>query len=249
MRRQTIRTFAHVIAALVALAAPRPAFAQGADAGRVSVTIGPGIQLTTTDATTTTTFEAYSEEGSMTAGYSAKYQPTLEGGVVIRVRGAFGVGIAGSYLHDSGDAGIHALIPHPFTVNQPRTLDATTPALHEQTAIHLQVAYWIQRSPRLDLIISGGPSFFHATQDFVTGVSYTETPPFDSVTFTSATVTRDHESAFGGNVGLEAGWRLTPHVGVAAVGRYSRGTASFTSENADVVLGGMRLSGALRLLF
>jgi len=249
MRRQTIRTFARTVAALTAIAAPRAALAQGADAGRVAVTIGPGIQLTTTNATTTTTFEAFSEDGTMTAGYSAKYQPTLEGGVVVRVGGAFGFGVAGSYLHDNGDADIHALIPHPFTANQPRTLDATTPALHEQTAIHLQAVYWIQRSPRLDLIISGGPSFFHATQDFVTDVSYTETPPFDTVTFTSATVTQDHESAFGGNVGLEAGWRLTPHFGVAAVGRYSRGTANFGAENADVVLGGMRLSGALRLLF
>jgi len=69
------------------------------------------------------------------------------------------------------------------------------------------------------------------------------------VTFTSASVTRDHESAFGGNVGLEAGWRLTPHFGVAAVGRYARGTATFMAQNSDVVLGGLRLSGALRLLF
>jgi len=173
MRRQTIQTFARTIAALMALAVPRAVLAQSADAGRVAVTIGPGIQLTRTDATTTTTFEAYSEDGTMTAGYSAKYQPTLEGGVVVRVRGAFGFGVAGSYLHDHGEADIHALIPHPFTVNQPRTLDATTPALHEQTAIHLQAVYWIQRSPRLDLIISGCPSFFHTTQDFVTDVSYT----------------------------------------------------------------------------
>jgi len=67
MRRQTIRTFARTVAALMAIAAPRAALAQGADAGRVAVTIGPGIQLTTTNATTTTTFEAFSEDGTMTA--------------------------------------------------------------------------------------------------------------------------------------------------------------------------------------
>jgi hypothetical protein len=246
-----IQTLARSIAAVALLCAatPHPATAQSAGASRIAVTIGPGIQLTTTSATTTTTFEAYSEDGTLTAGYSAKYQPTLEGGVVVRLRGALGVGIAGSYLHDDGEADIHALVPHPFAFNQPRAVDGTTPALHEQVAIHVQAIYWIERSPRFDLIISGGPSFFHATQDFVSGVTYSESPPYDTATFTGATVVRDHQSAVGGNVGVEAGWRLTSHVGVAAVGRYSRSTADFAAENSEVVLGGLRLSGALRLLF
>jgi len=248
--RRSIRTLARTGAALLVLAmTPRAALAQGAGASRIAVTVGPGIQLTSTSASTTTSFEAFSEDGSLTAGYSAKYQPTFEGGVIVRVRGAIGVGVAGSYLHDNGEADIHALVPHPFVFNQPRPLDGTTPALHEQAAIHFQAVYWIERTPHLDLIISGGPTFFHTTQDFVTDVSYTESPPFDTVTFTGATVSRDHESAFGGNVGVEAGWRLAPHIGVSAVGRYSRGTATFAARNADVVLGGLRLSGALRLVF
>jgi hypothetical protein len=246
-----IRTLARSMAAVALLCAttPRPATAQAASAPRIAVTVGPGIQLTTTSATTTTTFEAYSEDGTLTAGYAAKYQPSLEGGVVVRLRGALGVGIAGSYLHDDGEADIHALVPHPFAFNQPRAVDGTAPALHEQVAIHLQAIYWIERSPRFDLIISGGPSFFHATQDFVSDVTYAESPPYDTATFTGATVVRDRQWAVGGNVGVEAGWRFTAHVGVAAVGRYSRSTADFSAENAEVVLGGLRVSGALRLLF
>jgi hypothetical protein len=246
-----LRTLARSIAtsALLFTMTPRAATAQAAGAPRVAVTVGPGIQLTSTSATTTTSFEAYSEEGTLTAGYSAKYQPSLEGGVVVRVRGALGAGIAGSYLHDDGEADVHALVPHPFAFNQPRAVDGTTPALHQQGAIHLQAIYWIEPTPRLDLIISGGPSFFRATQDFVSDVTYTESPPYDTATFTGATVVRDRKSAVGGNVGIEAGWQLTPHVGVAAVGRYSRATADFAAENAEVVLGGLRLSGALRLLF
>jgi hypothetical protein len=246
-----IRTLARSMAAVALLCAitPHPVDAQTAGAPRVAVTVGPAIQLTTTSATTTTSFEAYSEQGTLTAGYSAKHQPSLEGGIVVRLRGALGVGVAGSYLHDAGEAGVHALVPHPFAFNQPRTVDGTTPALHEQTAIHLQAVYWIERSPRVDLIISGGPSFFRATQDFVSDVTYTESPPYDTAAFSSASVVRDRKSAVGGNVGLEAGWRLTPHVGVAGVGRYSRATADFAAENAHVVLGGFRLSGALRLMF
>lgn len=235
--------------ALLCVITAHPASAQTVGAPRVAVTVGPGIQLTSTSATTTTSFEAYSEEGTLTAGYAAKHQPTLEAGVVVRVRGALGVGVGGSYLHDDGGAGVHALVPHPFAVNQPRTVDGTTPALHEQTALHLQAIYWIERSPRLDVIVSGGPSFFRATQDFVSDVTYTESPPYDTATFTGATVVRDRKSAVGGNVGIEAGWRLTTHVGVAAVGRYSRGIADFAAENAEVALGGLRLSGALRLMF
>jgi hypothetical protein len=71
-------------------------------------------------------------------------------------------------------------------------------------------------------------------------VTYAESPPYDTATFTGATVVRDRQWAVGGNVGVEAGWRFTAHVGVAAVGRYSRSTADFSAENAEVVLGGLR---------
>src|SRR5690242_20204829 len=116
-----IRTFVRSIAAVAVLAAmPRPAAAQSASNPRIEVTIGPGIQLTSINASRSLSFEAFSEEGSLTAAYSEKYQPTVEGGIVVRVRGALGVGVAGSYLHDDGVANVHALVPHPFRSNQPR---------------------------------------------------------------------------------------------------------------------------------
>ena len=107
----------------------------------------------------------------------------------------------------------------------------------------------IQRTAKLDLIVLGGPSFFHATQDFVSEISYTQTPPYDTASFTGASVIRDHQTAVGANAALEAGWRLTRHLGVAAITRYSRATADFTAADVQATLGGLYLSGALRLLF
>jgi hypothetical protein len=238
-----------VLGLLAVAATPHAASAQGPAASRVSVTFGPGIQLTSTTASSTTTFETFSEDGTLTSSYPTGHPATFDGAVTVRLGGALGASVAGSYLHHHGEADVHALVPHPFAFNQPRSVDGTTGVLNQQTALHVDLAYWIQRSPKLDLIISGGPSFFHATQDFVSEISYTQAPPYDTASFAGASVTRDHQSAVGANAALEAGWRLTPHVGVAAITRYSRATAAFTADEVRVTLGGLYLSGALRLLF
>ena len=116
--------------------------------------------------------------------------------------------------------------------------------------MHLQAVYWFQPAPRIDILIGGGPSLMRVEQDFVSDVSYTQTFPYDSVTFQSATLTREQKSVVGFNVGGEVGVRLVGAIGVGGLVRYSRGTASFPDSGASSVkLGGFELGGGLHLTF
>ena len=117
--------------------------------------------------------------------------------------------------------------------------------------MHVQAAYWAQLTPRLDLIVSGGPSFFRVEQDFVSDVAYTETAPYDTATFQGATVERQQQSVTGGNIGGEVGWRLARHFGLAGAVRYSRArppTSPAPARRRSPV-GGLHLGGGVRLLF
>ena len=99
-----------------------------------------------------------------------------------------GVGVAGTIVERHRSGADHRAIPHPINANQPRTLTGTADASHHESAIHLQAAYWFQRGAARRRLLSGGPSFMRVEQDFVSDVSYSQTFPYDTVTFESRDV-------------------------------------------------------------
>ena len=87
-------------------------------------------------------------------------------------------------------------------------------------------------------------------QDFVSDVSYAQAFPYDSVTFQSASLTREKQSVVGFNAGAEVSVRLLRGIGVAGLVRYSRATAAFPDTGASSVkLGGFEVGGGLHLTF
>src|SRR5262249_32125245 len=147
-------------------------------------------------------------------------------GGAVRLWRGFGAGMSATSSSGSEPAEITGQIPHPINANQPRALSGSVDAFHRESAIHVQAVYWFQPVPRVDVLVSGGPSFMHVEQDFVSDVSYTQSFPYDTVTFQAATLTREQDSVIGANAGAEVGIRLASRLGVAGVFRYSRATAT-----------------------
>lgn len=227
-----------------------PAFAQSTPRERVAITFGVAYPATTTTFTQTTTFETYAETGSLTTAYTTPQKVRFDGGGVVRLWHGFGAGIAVSTLDGTTPAQISGQIPHPINVNQPRALTGTADVLHSESAIHLQAAYWFRISPRIDIVVAGGPSRIRVRQDFVSDVDYSQTFPYDTVTFESATLTREEKTVTGFNAGADVGVRLAAHVGVGGFVRYSHGTASFPDTGvAAFRVGTLDVGGGLRLTF
>jgi len=238
------------VAALLALACARTASAQGTPHEHVSVFVGAGYQLSANTFSDTVTFEAFAEEGSVKTGYSVKRGPRLDAGVVVRLWRGLGVGVAGSSLHGTNPAQITGSIPHPIAANQPRTLTGTAAVTHNESTIHLQAVYWFQPTRRLDVMISGGPSRLRLEQDFVSNVSYTQTFPYDSVTFQGATLTRESKTVRGGNAGVMVGVRILRHFGVVALVRYSSAHVPFPDTGVPAfTIGGLQTGVGAGILF
>jgi hypothetical protein len=247
---QVLRTCAALAAMGVADGSASTALAQGTPDSRVAVSVVAGFEATAPTFSQSITFEQYSEPGSLTTSYTRQRGPVADIGATVRVWRNFGVGVSGSHSHDSGTAQVHALVPHPFVFNHPREVNGPADVTAIESAVHVQAAYWAQLSPRLDIVVSGGPSFFHVEQDFVSDVAFTETDPYDTAAFQGATVERKQRSVTGGNIGGEVGWRLATHIGLAGAVRYSRATADFPDTSATPVrVGGLHLGGGVRLLF
>jgi hypothetical protein len=245
---RTIRAITTVALTLTSSAA---AFGQTSSAEpKVGLTFTAGYQVSSPTVSQSTTFEQFSEDGSLTTDYKVGHAPVVDWGVAVRIWRGLGAGVAGSYLRNTSPAQIHALIPHPFVFNQPRAVDGEADVFHREVAIHIQAIYWIQASDRVDILLSGGPSVIQTEQDFVSDVTYTQSPPYDVAAFSGATTTRARETAVGGNVGVEAGWRLTRNLRATALARYSHAKADFTAVGTPAfAVGGFHVGGGVRVVF
>ena len=239
------------VLSLAAMAIPAgPASAQNVPPERVAVTVTGGFTSPAASFTQNVTFEQYSEQGTLTATYSAPSRPSVDGGVTVRVWHALAVGVAGWYYRDAGVAQVTASVPNPIVADSPRPISGPANVTHAETAVHVQAAYWLRVNPRVTVIVEGGPSFFHVTQDFVSDVSYTQSFPFTTATFQSASTVREKQSATGYNVGGDAGWRVWGDLSVVGAVRFSHATASFTDALAQpMTLGGLHVGAGIRLMF
>ncbi len=246
-----MRTIRAIGTVALTLASSAAAFGQTATAEpRVGVTVAAGYRVSSPAFSQSITFEQFSEDGSLTTDYKIGQAPVVDWGVAVRIWKGLGAGVAGSYVRNTSPAQIHALIPHPFVFNQPRAVDGTVDVFHRELALHVQALYWIQATDRLDVIVSAGPSVIQTDQDFVSDVTYTQSPPYDVAAFSGATTTRARETAVGSNVGVEAGWRVTRHLRAAALARYSHAKADFTAVGApEIVVGGFHVGGGVRVVF
>jgi hypothetical protein len=226
------------------------AMAQGTPDSRVALDVGAAFQAKATSVTQTIAFEQYSEPGSLTSTYSASKGPIVDAGVTVRVWRHFGAGVSVDYFHDSGSAQVSAMVPNPFEFGQLRQVSGTPGVSHTEVDTHVQAAYWAQLSPRVDILVSGGPSVFRVDQDFVSDLAYTQAAPYNAATYQGASTVRERQTAVGGNVGGEIGWRVANHLNLTGSMRYSRATADFPDTSAQpLVLGGLRVGGGICLHF
>ena len=241
------------ITLIMLLAAPSVAHAQTAWTDHARVSINFGVQPSSATFAGSTTKPVYAETATFNTSYGVSNGQFFDGGVLIRVTGGFGVGVAVSSFSKSQTAEVSGSIPHPFFFATPRSISGTTGALeHKELVAHVQAAYVIS-SKRLDVAISGGPSFFSVSQDLVGDVTYTETYPYDTATFASATITKVSATKIGFNAGVDFGIKLSKNVGVGALVRFSRASMSFplagTASGVSADAGGLQAGGGVRFFF
>jgi hypothetical protein len=230
---------------------PHAAAAQGGGwDGRVRVSVNGGIQASGNSFGESLSFPKNAETETVAVTTDAKRSTLVDGGIVVRVKGGFGVGVAVSYISHDANANITALVPHPIFFNQPRTVTGTAPLTRSETAAHVDATYIIA-SPSIDLVLSGGASVFSVSQQLVTDVAYTEVYPYDTATFSSAVTGAAKATPIGYNAGADVTWKLASHVGIGGVVRYSRATVTLTSGSVSISdhAGGLQAGAGLRLAF
>ncbi|MEQ1572754.1 MAG: hypothetical protein ABL993_00775 [Vicinamibacterales bacterium] len=144
-------------------------------------------------------------------------------------------------------------VPHPFFFNQLRQVTGRIAGLQrEELALHAQVRAAVYVGSRFEVAAFAGPSLFRVKQGIVTAFTYTDDYPYDDASFQSAQVVEAKKSKLGFNVGGDAAFFFTRHVGIGFTAMFAESTLDLpvtASRSAQTKAGGLTTSGGVRLRF
>jgi hypothetical protein len=168
-----------------------------------------------------------------------------------RVAGPLAIGGGGEAFTRSTSGSFTAAIPHPFFFGTPRTVTEDLDGLQRtQVGLHFHVGGLWFPGKRMHVSVRGGPSVFYVKQAIVTDVHYSESYPYDVVTFKDA-VTREVDGwRFGFNAGGDVAYYIGRKTGVGGNVSYARGDVALGSDAAEAsVVRGVTISAGLRFKF
>jgi hypothetical protein len=230
-----------------------PAAAQSPSQPRVEISANVGVQTGASTFTTSTTLPSNGgETETITVDHGAKTALGFNVGGAVRLVPRFWVGVQYAMAEMKPSASITAVIPHPILFNASRTVEGSLDDVaHSEQNVHVDLMYALPVHA-VEVRVMGGPTFFSLKQDFVSGVTITETYPFDTATFASATTTQLSQTAVGFNVGVDISRPLSSNLAVGGLIRYSRADVKFdnpTIGQQTVKAGGVEIGGGVRIRF
>jgi hypothetical protein len=146
-------------------------------------------------------------------------------------------------------ATVSAQIPHPIFYGEPRTLEGSFDSAGNEKAVHVQAGLTVYESPRFGLVLAGGPSFYWVTRDLLDQLSYTESYPYETVTFTGATTRTESADAFGGNIQVDGTVSLSKQLAWQTSGRWGFGSVTFEGASESARVGQGQISTGIRVTF
>lgn len=218
--------------------------------GRASVHFNFGAQTGSGDISQTFTPIIYDEPATIDVAQTYETGGLIDVGGSYMVYGDFGVGVSYSHTSGDGDAAIAAQIPDPLFADRPRSASAIATGLdHSENAVHISMLYRFAATPKLDVTVGLGPTFFSVKQDLVPTVDVTEASGGPVIT---PAVVEGSDSAVGVNVSADATYMITDLIGAGVLLRYAKSTAEVSatdSASVDVDAGGFQIALGVRVRF
>ena len=189
------------------------------------------------------------ETSVVDTSYKTRSIPGFDAGGGVRVWRNLAIGLDVSRFSKNTEGSVSAQVPHPFFFNQARSVSGDASGLtRDETAVHLQALWMLPLRDRWQLALAGGPSWFSIGQDLVSDVTVTQTYPYDTATFASATSTHRSHSQIGFNAGADVSYRVRPHVGLGIGVTFSHASVPL-DDTVTVDAGGAHVGGGIRLRF
>jgi hypothetical protein len=217
------------------------------------LTVNGGYQLTANNFADGAVRRQYAEDGRVDVDYDVKTGPAFDIAGGMRLWKQIGLGVGVSRFTTSTSATLTGTIPRPFFFNQLRSISGSVAGLdREELAVHVQARGMLEAGSHLEMMVFGGPSFFHTKQSVVTDITIAESYPYDEAAFQSAVTTESKASKIGFNAGGDVAFFFTRQIGIGVTAQFAGATVNIPGVGGakhDVKIGGGNVGGGLRLRF
>lgn len=208
--------------------------------------------------------ELYDEPATFAARHAASRGGGPDVAAGLRLFGGFAVGVGAARFRTEKTVDLTGSVPHPLfygddharTVNQRLTGYNRT-----ELGLHGIFSWTIPVTGRVDLALSGGPSWFVVDHDHVVdgaGIMVRETAPYDRVAVGDVRSASVRKIVRGANVGADVTYHLYRSlapgavfwtVGVGGFVRWTTGTAEVDQFTEPIDVGGFQTGAGLRFRF
>lgn len=195
------------------------------------------------------------EAGEVDTTYRVRQAPAIDVAAGARVWRNLAVGADVSFFARATTAAVDASVPHPFLFGRPRSVSGDVSGLdHTETTVHIQ-ARWVvppTRTRRWQIDLFGGPSLFIVGQDVVQDVTIAQTYPYDTATFTGATLAHQSHTHAGFHVGTDVTRLVAKRVALGGSVTASHATIRLSTPDGNSVsmpAGGLQAGVVLRFVF
>jgi hypothetical protein len=214
--------------------------------------VNGGYQFTTHDFHSVATHPDNVEVRQLDTSYEVPSGSTFDvaGGVVGGHNVGVGAGV--SRFSHTTPAMLSGSTPHPFFFNQPRSVSAAIGGLDRtEVGIHLRLLGAFPLGRHVEVMVFGGPSFFHVAQEVVTDFTYTQSYPYDTAAFNSAKTSTASGWHVGFNGGGDVAYFFTQQIGMGFSATFSGATLDLPADSGAVSVkaGGVGVSLGVRLKF
>jgi hypothetical protein len=240
-----------VLVAAGVLGTPCAAGAQ--EPARAFLAVDGAWQSANPDFRDNVTFLLNAETGDLNADYRVGTGRAFDAEAGARIWRRLVAGAAVSYFDKRGIVSVDARLPHPFFFNRPRAVAGEADRIgRTEFGLHLLAGWLLPLSDRLDLLVSGGPSYIRLEQSLVEQVAFTETFPFNSAAFAGVSTNDVEAGSWGMNTGADLIFHFHRHFGLGTRVRFSRASVDVQSADGDGVsidVGGLQVMAGLRVRF
>lgn len=209
--------------------------------------------------------ELYDETATFTARHAASRGGGLDAAAGLRVFGGLAVGVGAARFRTAKTVTLTGSVPHPLFYGADRAR-AVNEALdgYERTGLglHLLFSWTLPVAERIDLALSGGPSWFVVDHHHVVdaaGIMVRETAsPYNRVAVAEVRRASARKVVRGANVGVDVTYHLYRSlapgarfwtVGVGGFVRWTTGTSEVAQFAEPIDVGGLQTGAGLRFRF
>lgn len=179
----------------------------------------------------------------------------LKAGVTVGRR--IGVGVNFDFVNYEQTTALAVSVPHPLFFNRIGTGVATSEVLERRDRnVDIRLIYILPTSTQWSVQLFGGPTYMSLKEDRIGGILYnqfTSLAGANTVSITSTVKETVSGSTWGFNVGADAGYFFSSHVGVGGQVSVNSGTVTltdpFTDQDIERRAGHVTVGGGLRLRF